>query len=164
MKKEEFSLSTQTSLALRILRDTGANLFLTGKAGTGKTTFLRQLKERCPKRMIVVAPTGVAANTVPMLTATGTAGQAVVVNEGANGFAFANLLERSSGTITGNGTTTSFPIEHELRGPPVGYVIVNDTTKKAVQAEVTYTDDETITVAFNTAPATGTNYTVYMVG
>ena len=61
MKKEEFSLSTQTSLALRILRDTGANLFLTGKAGTGKTTFLRQLKERCPKRMIVVAPTGVAA-------------------------------------------------------------------------------------------------------
>ena len=61
MKKEEFSLSTQTSLALRILRDTGANLFLTGKAGTGKTTFLRQLKERCPKRMIIVAPTGVAA-------------------------------------------------------------------------------------------------------
>ncbi|MBO5823895.1 MAG: AAA family ATPase, partial [Prevotella sp.] len=32
-----------------------------GKAGTGKTTFLRQLEERSPKRMIVVAPTGVAA-------------------------------------------------------------------------------------------------------
>ena len=32
-----------------------------GRAGTGKTTFLRQLKERSPKRMVVVAPTGVAA-------------------------------------------------------------------------------------------------------
>ena len=37
------------------------NVFLTGKAGTGKTTFLRRLKERSPKRMVVVAPTGVAA-------------------------------------------------------------------------------------------------------
>ena len=113
---------------------------------------------------IAQIPTGNAANSVPMIAAPGTAGQALVVNEGADGFAFANLLERSSGTITGNGTTTSFPITHELRGPPVGYVIVNNTTKKAVQAEVTYTDDETITVAFNTAPAIGTNYTVYMVG
>lgn len=113
---------------------------------------------------IAQIPTGNAANSVPMLAAPGTAGQALVVNAGANGFAFANLLERSTGTITGNGSKTSFPIEHGLRGPPVGYVIVNDSTKKAVQAEVTYTDDETITVAFNTAPATGTNYTVYMVG
>lgn len=113
---------------------------------------------------IAQIPTGNAANSVPMLAAPGTAGQALVVNAGANGFAFANLLERSTGTITGNGTTTSFPIEHGLRGPPVGYVIVNDSTKKAVQAEVTYTNDTTITVAFNTAPATGTDYTVYMVG
>jgi len=35
--------------------------FLTGKAGTGKTTFLHNLKQTLPKRMIVVAPTGVAA-------------------------------------------------------------------------------------------------------
>jgi hypothetical protein len=34
---------------------------LTGKAGTGKTTFLHQIRENSPKRMIVVAPTGVAA-------------------------------------------------------------------------------------------------------
>jgi len=40
---------------------TGTNLFLTGKAGTGKTTFLKHLKEHSPKRMIVVAPTGIAA-------------------------------------------------------------------------------------------------------
>ena len=37
------------------------SVFLTGKAGTGKTTFLRELRARSPKRMIVLAPTGVAA-------------------------------------------------------------------------------------------------------
>ena len=40
---------------------THRNIFLTGKAGTGKTTFLRRLQEESRKRMIVVAPTGVAA-------------------------------------------------------------------------------------------------------
>ena len=40
---------------------TGISIFLTGKAGTGKTTFLRALKERSNKRNIIVAPTGVAA-------------------------------------------------------------------------------------------------------
>lgn len=48
-------------LAHHFLCYTGTNLFLTGKAGTGKTTFLRSLKTMSPKRMIVVAPTGVAA-------------------------------------------------------------------------------------------------------
>ncbi|NPD92786.1 helix-turn-helix domain-containing protein [Xylanibacter muris] len=47
--------------AWQIIESTGTNLFLTGKAGTGKTTFLRKLKELSPKRMIVVAPTGIAA-------------------------------------------------------------------------------------------------------
>ena len=40
---------------------THRNIFLTGKAGTGKTTFLRQLRQETHKRTIVVAPTGVAA-------------------------------------------------------------------------------------------------------
>lgn len=48
-------------LAWQFVERTGVNVFLTGKAGTGKTTFLRRLKERSPKRMVVVAPTGVAA-------------------------------------------------------------------------------------------------------
>lgn len=51
----------QFDLAFNLLENTGTNLFLTGKAGTGKTTFLKKLKETSPKRMIVVAPTGVAA-------------------------------------------------------------------------------------------------------
>ena len=48
-------------LAFDFIKYTNRNIFLTGKAGTGKTTFLRDLKKLSPKRMIVVAPTGVAA-------------------------------------------------------------------------------------------------------
>ena len=48
-------------LAFDFVKYTNRNIFLTGKAGTGKTTFLRDLKKASPKRMIVVAPTGVAA-------------------------------------------------------------------------------------------------------
>ena len=40
---------------------TGRSIFLTGKAGTGKTTFLKTVIEQSKKRSIVVAPTGVAA-------------------------------------------------------------------------------------------------------
>lgn len=40
---------------------TGRSIFLTGKAGTGKTTFLKTVVEKSRKRIIVVAPTGVAA-------------------------------------------------------------------------------------------------------
>ena len=51
----------QLELAGNLIKYTGTNLFLTGKAGTGKTTFLHHLRAESPKRMIVVAPTGVAA-------------------------------------------------------------------------------------------------------
>ena len=53
--------NNEWNLAWRIVCQTGANLFLTGKAGTGKTTFLKSLKESTVKRMIVLAPTGIAA-------------------------------------------------------------------------------------------------------
>ena len=43
------------------VENTGRSIFLTGKAGTGKTTFLKTIIERSRKRPIVVAPTGVAA-------------------------------------------------------------------------------------------------------
>lgn len=48
-------------LAYNYAQYTRRNIFLTGKAGTGKTTFLRRLQRETCKRMIVVAPTGVAA-------------------------------------------------------------------------------------------------------
>ena len=52
---------TSQELAYHYVQHTNRCIFLTGKAGTGKTTFLRRLKEECPKQMAVVAPTGVAA-------------------------------------------------------------------------------------------------------
>lgn len=48
-------------LAWDFVINTNRNIFLTGKAGTGKTTFLHRLKNESLKRMVVVAPTGVAA-------------------------------------------------------------------------------------------------------
>lgn len=53
--------NNEMRLAWDFVENTGSSIFLTGKAGTGKTTFLRTLKERSSKRMVVVAPTGVAA-------------------------------------------------------------------------------------------------------
>lgn len=51
----------ELKLAWQFIENTDTHLFLTGKAGTGKTTFLRALKEHSPKRMVVLAPTGIAA-------------------------------------------------------------------------------------------------------
>ncbi len=48
-------------LAVQLVNQSNRNIFLTGKAGTGKTTFLKYIRENCPKQMAVVAPTGVAA-------------------------------------------------------------------------------------------------------
>jgi hypothetical protein len=55
------SSNTLFTLASDLVNHTSKNIFLTGRAGTGKTTFLRYIKENCPKQMVVVAPTGVAA-------------------------------------------------------------------------------------------------------
>ncbi len=48
-------------LADGLVNQSSRNIFITGKAGTGKTTFLKYIKENCPKQLAVVAPTGVAA-------------------------------------------------------------------------------------------------------
>lgn len=61
LKTKLMEMNEESILAWNIIEKTSANLFLTGKAGTGKTTFLKQLKEKSPKRMVVLAPTGIAA-------------------------------------------------------------------------------------------------------
>ena len=48
-------------MAERYVKATGRSVFLTGKAGTGKTTFLRYVTQTTSKRFVVLAPTGVAA-------------------------------------------------------------------------------------------------------
>jgi tRNA uridine 5-carbamoylmethylation protein Kti12 len=56
-----FQTNPQLDIAFEYVRYTDKNIFLTGRAGTGKTTFLHQIKNEATKRMVVVAPTGVAA-------------------------------------------------------------------------------------------------------
>ena len=55
----------QTNRPLEMAHDfvekTLKSVFLTGKAGTGKTTFLQSIRRKTSKRAVVVAPTGVAA-------------------------------------------------------------------------------------------------------
>ncbi|PQJ80268.1 helix-turn-helix domain-containing protein [Polaribacter porphyrae] len=51
----------ELELAFDFINKTDRNLFITGKAGTGKTTFLHKIKNESLKRMVIVAPTGVAA-------------------------------------------------------------------------------------------------------
>ena len=48
-------------MAARFIGRTNSHLFLTGKAGTGKTTFLKQLASETHKSHLIVAPTGIAA-------------------------------------------------------------------------------------------------------
>lgn len=47
--------------AFSLIANTNSSFFLTGRAGTGKTTFLKNVQELVPKRFIVLAPTGIAA-------------------------------------------------------------------------------------------------------
>jgi len=53
--------NSQFQLAADFINYTNRPVFLTGKAGTGKTTFLKYIKEHSFKQIVIVAPTGVAA-------------------------------------------------------------------------------------------------------
>ena len=53
--------NNELKTAWEFVEKTGKSVFLTGKAGTGKTTFLREVVESSSKRVVVVAPTGIAA-------------------------------------------------------------------------------------------------------
>ncbi|MDQ6610647.1 MAG: helix-turn-helix domain-containing protein [Bacteroidota bacterium] len=55
------STNTIFILATDLVNYTSRHIFLTGKAGTGKTTFLKYIKEQAKKNTVIVAPTGVAA-------------------------------------------------------------------------------------------------------
>jgi predicted ATPase len=60
-QKASMQTNPELELALNFIEKTDRNLFITGKSGTGKTTFLHQIKKESLKRMVIVAPTGVAA-------------------------------------------------------------------------------------------------------
>lgn len=58
------AITQEFSKALDILEKTNENIFITGQAGTGKSTLLREFVETTQKKYVILAPTGVAALNV----------------------------------------------------------------------------------------------------
>lgn len=62
MSEERIDIeNTELQQALQIIQFTRRSLFLTGKAGTGKSTFLRYIAAHTKKKHVILAPTGIAA-------------------------------------------------------------------------------------------------------
>ena len=57
----KLELNDETLIALNSMESTSTNIFLTGKAGTGKTTLVKYFKENTKKKVVILAPTGVSA-------------------------------------------------------------------------------------------------------
>lgn len=64
MNQDPLILSEDFKVALDLLEDTSSNLFITGRAGTGKSTLLQLFRKTTRKKVVVLAPTGVAALNV----------------------------------------------------------------------------------------------------
>ena len=61
IRQETTESNPITAFVERFVNQTNSPIFLTGKAGTGKTTLLKRIVEETHKRTIIVAPTGIAA-------------------------------------------------------------------------------------------------------
>ncbi|MBK7297592.1 MAG: AAA family ATPase [Flavobacteriales bacterium] len=61
MERLEHEETEMATMAARFVNSTSRHVFLTGKAGTGKTTFLHRLAQSTHKRYVILAPTGIAA-------------------------------------------------------------------------------------------------------
>ncbi|ETX06355.1 ATP-dependent DNA helicase [Candidatus Entotheonella palauensis] len=63
-KRPPIELTSEASAALKLFEETAQHVFLTGRAGTGKSTLLQHFRGNTRKRLAVLAPTGVAAVNV----------------------------------------------------------------------------------------------------
>ena len=112
-------------------------------------------------------PTGNGENLIPVLPSAGTAGQALVVNEGGNGFAFRTVPDHSMSrvefSITGDGSTTAFNQAVNFDGEMPSSVTIFDAQGRIVYADVLCTATQ-VTVTMTPAPIVGENYTVRIVG
>lgn len=61
---QQIELNKEFSRALDLMENSSKNIFITGRAGTGKSTLLRYFRDRTAKKVVVLAPTGVAALNV----------------------------------------------------------------------------------------------------
>ena len=64
MKQSQIEINEQFRHALKIMGGTDRNVFITGRAGTGKSTLLEYFRNTTNKNVVVLAPTGVAALNV----------------------------------------------------------------------------------------------------
>ena len=58
------STNVEQQKAFDLVENTNTSLFITGKAGTGKTTFIKGIQKLIKKNFLVLAPTGIAAMNV----------------------------------------------------------------------------------------------------
>ena len=63
-RKEKIEINEQFKKALELLENSSKNIFITGRAGTGKSTLLEHFRNTTKKKVVVLAPTGVAALNV----------------------------------------------------------------------------------------------------
>ena len=63
-KQQEFTMDADQEKAFALIESTNTSLFITGKAGTGKSTFIKMIQEKIDKNFLVLAPTGIAAINV----------------------------------------------------------------------------------------------------
>ena len=64
IKQQEFTMDADQQKAFDLIANTNTPLFITGKAGTGKSTFIKMIQEKIAKNFLVLAPTGIAAINV----------------------------------------------------------------------------------------------------
>lgn len=68
MQNQEIKLSAEQAYLFKVMEETNQHLFITGRAGAGKSVLLRYFKENTKKRSMVAAPTGIAAMNVGGVT------------------------------------------------------------------------------------------------
>lgn len=62
--EEEITLSNEQASTFNLIKNTNVNVFIQGQAGTGKSYFIKYLKENCKKDMLFLAPTAIAAMNI----------------------------------------------------------------------------------------------------
>ncbi len=62
--ENQITLDADQKNAFNLVENTNTSLFITGKAGTGKSTFIKMIQEKIDKNFLVLAPTGIAAINV----------------------------------------------------------------------------------------------------
>lgn len=63
-QQQPFTMDDDQKTAFGLIENTNTSLFITGKAGTGKSTFIKMIQEKIDKNFLVLAPTGIAAINV----------------------------------------------------------------------------------------------------